>query len=264
MAAKILSIRPGKFAVPEEMVQAGPEPSGMALAEAAPSGHGACGGGAIKSESPRWGHPRVEWPRRGSMPDSALPVQGVLTVREARPLPSGQPIRAAPQDPAARMTRHRKTRRPKFPLSGRLTLTWRLTPVTPAEPGHAGGPRPRRSGLLSARRWCADLLAPGMAGVVLHGASGIGKSVLAAQIVARVVRLEPGRLTVTFSGEVSADTLLARLASTLRRHPVAASRGGARALASAGRTDLSWGHRLELFRGHVLGAGAGPGRPGRL
>ena len=93
-----------------------------------------------------------------------------------------------------------------------------------------------------------------MAGVLLHGAGGIGKSALAAQIAARAVRLEPGRLTVTFNGEVSADTFLARLASTLRRHPVAASRGGARALASAGRTDLSWGHRLELFRRHVLGA----------
>jgi hypothetical protein len=92
-----------------------------------------------------------------------------------------------------------------------------------------------------------------MAGVVLHGAGGIGKSALAAQIAARATRLEPGRLTVTFTGEVSADTFLARLASTLRRHPVAASRGGARALASAGRTDLSWGHRLDLFRGQVLG-----------
>jgi len=103
------------------------------------------------------------------------------------------------------------------------------------------------------RRWCAELLAPGMACVVLHGAGGIGKSALAAQIAARAVRLEPGRLTVTFTGEVSADTFLARLASALRRHPVAASRGGARALASAGRTDLSWGHRLDLFRDEVLG-----------
>jgi hypothetical protein len=92
-----------------------------------------------------------------------------------------------------------------------------------------------------------------MAGVLLHGAGGIGKSALAAQIAARATRAEPGRLTVTFTGEVSADTFLARLASTLRRHPVAASRGGARALASAGRTDLSWGHRLDLFRDHVLG-----------
>ena len=92
-----------------------------------------------------------------------------------------------------------------------------------------------------------------MACVVLHGAGGIGKSALAAQIAARAVRLEPGRLTVTFTGEVSADTFLARLASALRRHPVAASRGGVRALASAGRTDLSWGHRLDLFRDEVLG-----------
>jgi len=88
---------------------------------------------------------------------------------------------------------------------------------------------------------------------VLYGSGGIGKSALAAQIAARATRAEPGRLTVTFTGEVCADTFLARLASTLRRHPVAASHGGARALASAGRTDLSWGHRLDLFRDEVLG-----------
>jgi len=129
-------------------------------------------------------------------------------------------------------------------------------PVSMSQPGGAG---PRRQfaspSIRSAerRRWCAELLAADMAGVVLHGAGGIGKSALAAQIAARAVRLEPERLTVTFSGEVSTDTFLARLASTLRRHPVAASRSGARALASAGRTDLSWGHRLDLFRDHILG-----------
>jgi hypothetical protein len=88
--------------------------------------------------------------------------------------------------------------------------------------------------------------------VVLHGAGGIGKSALAAEIAGRAERLEPGRRTVAFTGEVSADTFLARLASALRRHPVAASRGGARALAAAGRTDLSWAHRLDLFRDHIL------------
>jgi hypothetical protein len=92
-----------------------------------------------------------------------------------------------------------------------------------------------------------------VAGLVLHGAGGIGKSALAAEIVARAGRLEPGRVSVLFRGEVSADRFLARLASALRRHPVAASRGGAKALATAGRTDLSWAHRLELFHGHVLG-----------
>ena len=269
MAAKILSIRPGKFAVPEEMVQAGPEPSGMALAEAAPSGTAHAGAAPSGPESTPLGPSSGGVAPAGAMPDSAisdstmsrrgtsswqstpfretLPVQGVLTVREARPLPSGQPVRAAPQDPAAQD--------PAAQVPALRSVDADLA----VDAGHAGGAGPRRRfaspSIRSAerRRWCADLLAPGMAGVVLHGAGGIGKSVLAAQIVARAVRLEPGRLTVTFSGEVSADTLLARLASTLRRHPVAASRGGARALASAGRTDLSWGHRLDLFRDHVLG-----------
>jgi hypothetical protein len=88
---------------------------------------------------------------------------------------------------------------------------------------------------------------------VLHGPGGIGKSALAEEIVARAGRLEPDRVTVPFRGEVSADRFLARLAGALRRHPVAASRGGARALVSAGRTDLSWAHRLDLFLDHVLG-----------
>jgi len=92
-----------------------------------------------------------------------------------------------------------------------------------------------------------------VAGLVLHGAGGIGKSALAAEIAARAGRLEPGRVGVLFRGEVSADTFLARLASALRRHPVAASLGGAKALACAGRTDLSWAYRLELFHDHVLG-----------
>jgi len=121
----------------------------------------------------------------------------------------------------------------------------------PTEPGrrHLAAPSIRSA---ERRRWCADLLGPDVAGLVLHGAGGIGKSALAEEIVARAVQLEPDRRTVLFRGEVSADRFLARLASALRRHPVAASWGGARALVSAGRTDLSWAHRLELFRDHVL------------
>jgi hypothetical protein len=274
VAAKILSIRSGKFAVPEEMVQAGPEPSGMAPVEAAPSGTAHAGAVPSGPESTPLGPSSGGVAPAGAMPDSAisdntmshrgtsprqgpplretLPVQGVLIVREARPLPSGQPVRAAPHGPAA----HGPA------AHGPAARVPALQPVDAdlaVDASHSGGAGPRRKfaspSIRSAerRRWCADLLAPDMAGVLLHGAGGIGKSALAAQIVARVVRLEPGRLTVTFSGEVSADTFLARLASTLRRHPVAASRGGARALASAGRTDLSWGHRLDLFRDHVLG-----------
>ncbi len=147
----------------------------------------------------------------------------------------------------------RPFRRPRlFRPPGRLSPRWRSRPAVPETAGprrHLAAPSIRSA---ERRRCCADLLAPDTAGVVLYGAGGIGKSALAAEIACRAGRLEPGRLTVAFSGEVSADTFLARLAGALRRHPVAASRGGARALAAACRTDLSWAHRLGLFRDHIL------------
>jgi hypothetical protein len=105
------------------------------------------------------------------------------------------------------------------------------------------------------RHWTADLLGPATAGLVLHGVGGIGKSVLAAEIVARAGRLEPERMTAVVSGEVSADEFLTVLAAALRRHPMAASWDGARAaaVAAADRTDLPWDHRLASLRQYVLG-----------
>jgi len=212
--AKILSIRPGKIALPGEMPLAGLESSEMALPQDAPSAPA----GPVPS-----GVPAARPMRSGPPPGG--PVPGGLAVPVTLPVPAARPVVPAVAVPA----------------------------------GHPGTPGPRRHlaapSIRSAerRRCCADLLAPGTAGVVLHGAGGIGKSALAVEIAGRAGRLEPGRLTVAFTGAVSADTFLARLASALRRHPVAASRGGARALAAAGRTDLSWAHRLDLFRDHILG-----------
>jgi len=40
------------------------------------------------------------------------------------------------------------------------------------------------------RRWSAELVGPDVAGIVVHGVGGIGKSVLAAQIAHRVSRLD--------------------------------------------------------------------------
>ena len=104
------------------------------------------------------------------------------------------------------------------------------------------------------RRWSAELVSPALAGLVLHGVGGIGKSVLAAQIAERVSRLEPDCVTTTLNGEVTADALLAGSAAALRRHPEAAARGGstAEAVAAADRTGLPWAQRLALLRRHVL------------
>lgn len=105
------------------------------------------------------------------------------------------------------------------------------------------------------RRWSADLVSSAMAGLVLHGVGGIGKSTLAAEITARVGRLEPERMITVISGEVHVDRFLAELAAALRRHPKVAARGGvpAEAVEAADRIDLSWAQRLALLREHVLG-----------
>src|SRR5450755_1764721 len=104
------------------------------------------------------------------------------------------------------------------------------------------------------RRWSAELTSPAVAGLVLHGVGGIGKSALAAQIAERIGRLEPDRVTTVLTGEVTADTFLAGAAAALRRHPRAAARGGstAEAVAAADRAELPWAQRLALLRGHVL------------
>jgi hypothetical protein len=105
------------------------------------------------------------------------------------------------------------------------------------------------------RRWSADLVGSATAGLVLHGVGGVGKSTLAAEVTARVGRLEPGRMITVISGEVPADGFLAGLAAGLRRHPVVAARGGvlAEAVRAADRIDLPWAQRLALLREHVLG-----------
>ena len=73
-------------------------------------------------------------------------------------------------------------------------------------------PRPRASlSIRSAerRRWSADLTGPGSGGLVVYGMGGIGKSTLAAQIAARVSRLQSGRVINVINGEVSAASFAA-------------------------------------------------------
>ena len=74
--------------------------------------------------------------------------------------------------------------------------------------------RPRRRTSLSIRSaerrwWAADLSGAGTAGLVVYGMGGIGKSTLAAQIAARVSRLQSGRMISVISGEVSAASFAA-------------------------------------------------------
>jgi len=57
------------------------------------------------------------------------------------------------------------------------------------------------------RRWSADLDSPEVAGLVLHGIGGIGKSTLASQIASRLGHLAPEQAIAAVSGEVSAVSL---------------------------------------------------------
>jgi hypothetical protein len=124
-----------------------------------------------------------------------------------------------------------------------------------AAEGEPGRPASLPIRSIERRRWSADLTGSAMAGLVLYGIGGIGKSTLAAEVTARVSRLEPERMTTVISGEVSADGFLAGLAAALRHHPVVAARGcvPAEAVEAADRIDLSWAQRLALLGEHVLG-----------
>jgi hypothetical protein len=73
-------------------------------------------------------------------------------------------------------------------------------------------PRPRTSlSIRSAerRRWAADLSGPGSGGLVVYGMGGIGKSTLAAQITARVGRLQASRVISVIGGELPASVFAA-------------------------------------------------------
>jgi hypothetical protein len=104
------------------------------------------------------------------------------------------------------------------------------------------------------RRWSAELAGPALAGLVVHGVGGIGKSVLAVQIAARLPQLDADCAAVSLTGEITPDSFLAAVATAGRRHPLAVDRGGtvAEAVAAADRGDLPWTQRMSLLREHVL------------
>ena len=120
----------------------------------------------------------------------------------------------------------------------------------------AADPEPLSLPIRSAerRRWSAELVGPDVAGIVVHGVGGIGKSVLAAQIAGRASQLEPRCVITVLNGELTAGAFLAGVAAGLRRHPKAATRSGAaaEAVAAADRAELPWAERLALLREHVL------------
>ncbi len=103
------------------------------------------------------------------------------------PGPGSEPGPAGPRHPA----RHASTSEP--PSAPRTPL-----PIRSAE----------------RRRWSADLTSPEVAGLVLHGIGGIGKSTLARQIASRLGHLAPERAFTAVSGELSAGSLAAESAES--------------------------------------------------
>ena len=107
------------------------------------------------------------------------------------------------------------------------------------------------------RAWPADLTStPGLAGIVICGIGGTGKTTLAAELAARIRDHEPARVLVSLAGPLTLEGLLGQLVSVLRRELLVRGQDGeeaVRALDVAARADLGWADRWGVLRDHVLG-----------
>jgi tetratricopeptide (TPR) repeat protein len=107
------------------------------------------------------------------------------------------------------------------------------------------------------RAWPADLTStPGVAGIVICGIGGTGKTTLAAELAARIRDREPGRMLASLAGPLTLEGLLGQLISVLRRELLIRGQDSGqaiRALDVAARADLGWADRWGLLREHVLG-----------
>jgi len=107
------------------------------------------------------------------------------------------------------------------------------------------------------RRWPADLTGSRLAGIVIYGIGGTGKTTLAAEITTRVRDREPGRVLVSLTGPLTLESLLSAVISAIRRELLIRGKdqdtaAAIRALDVAARVDLGWQDRLAILRGHVL------------
>jgi tetratricopeptide (TPR) repeat protein len=101
------------------------------------------------------------------------------------------------------------------------------------------------------RRWPAELTSGSLAGIVVCGIGGTGKTTLAAEVTARIQDREPGRILVSLTGPLTLESLLGTVTSTIRRELLVRGQD-VQPLDVAARTDLPWRDRLGILRTHVL------------
>ena len=105
------------------------------------------------------------------------------------------------------------------------------------------------------RHWPVDLASPKLAGIVVHGIGGTGKTTLAAEVTTRLLDRDPGQVLVSLTGPLTLESLLREATSAIRRELLV--RGGQdstaiQALDVAARADVGWRDRLAVLRGYVL------------
>jgi tetratricopeptide (TPR) repeat protein len=107
------------------------------------------------------------------------------------------------------------------------------------------------------RSWPADLTGPpGLAGIVVHGIGGTGKTTLAAELASRIRDREPGRVLVSLAGPLTLEGVLGQLISGVRRELLVRGQDSGeavRALDVTARADLEWADRWGVLRDYVLG-----------
>jgi tetratricopeptide (TPR) repeat protein len=105
------------------------------------------------------------------------------------------------------------------------------------------------------RKWPADLTSSSLAGIVLHGIGGVGKTTLAAEIITRLRSREPSRVVVSLTGPVTLEGLIGTVVTAIRGDQLMNGHDATAAIEAldiAGRTDAPWRERLAMLRGQVL------------